>query len=155
MKSQTPIQLLVTTTAMPADVEILDIDITKDKMIYLINLMESIVKLCLSICRSFSKMWSRSQILMLRSIEDVTTQLSVPTTNDLISTILWEKMGWLLKSFAKGHLKVSNHSFHQITSLHVPAEQFLSDKRFHSFVKQITKKLYGSPNPSDCQLIVL
>ena len=35
MKSQTPIQLLVTTTAMPADVEILDIDITKDKMIYL------------------------------------------------------------------------------------------------------------------------
>ena len=56
--------------------------------------MESIVKLCLSMCRSFSKMWSRSQILMLRSIEDVTTQLSVPTTNDLISTILWEKMGW-------------------------------------------------------------
>ena len=56
--------------------------------------MESIVKLCLSIWRSFSKMWSRSQILMLRSIEDVTTQLSVPTTNDLISTILWEKMGW-------------------------------------------------------------
>ena len=34
MKSQTPIQLLVTTTAMPADVEILDIDITKYKMIY-------------------------------------------------------------------------------------------------------------------------
>ena len=94
MKSQTPIQLLVTTTAMPADVEILDIDITKDKMIYHIYLMESIVKLCLSIWRSFSKMWSRSQILMLRSIEDVTTQLSVPTTNDLISTILWKKMGW-------------------------------------------------------------
>ena len=48
---------------------------------------------------------------------------------------------------------MSHHSFHQITSLHVPAEQFLSDKRFHSdFVKQITKK---SPNPSDCQLIVL
>ena len=94
MKSQTPIQLLVTTTAMPADVEILNIDITKDKMIYHIYLMESIVKLCLSMCRSFSKMWSRSQILMLRSIEDVTTQLSVPTTNDLISTILWKKMGW-------------------------------------------------------------
>ena len=50
---------------------------------------------------------------------------------------------------------MSHHSFHQITSLHVPAEQFLSDKRFHSFVKQITKKLYRSPNPSDCQLIVL
>ena len=94
MKSQTPIQLLVTTTAMPADVEILDIDITKDKMIYHIYLMESIVKLCLSMCRSFSKMWSRSQILMLRSIEDVTTQLSVPTTNDLISTILWKKIRW-------------------------------------------------------------
>ena len=64
--------------------------------------MESIVKLCLSMCRSFSKMWSRSQILMLRSMEDVTTQLSVPTTNDLISTILWKKMGWLLRSFEKG-----------------------------------------------------
>ena len=104
MKSQTPIQLLVTTTAMPADVEILDIDITKDKMMYHIYLMESIVKLCLSMCRSFSKMWSRSQILMLRSIEDVTTQLSVPTTNDLISTILWKKMGWIkaFEIFCKG-----------------------------------------------------
>ena len=47
----------------------------------------------------------------------------------------------LLRSFAWGHLKVSHHPFHQITSLHVPTEQFLSDKRFHSFVKQITKNI--------------
>ena len=89
MKSQTPIQLLVTTTAIPADVEMLLINVKNErKALYL---MESIVRLCLSMCRSFSKMWSRSQILMLRSMEEVITQLSLPTTKDLISTILWKK----------------------------------------------------------------
>ena len=68
-----PIQLLVTTTAIPAVVEML---------------MESIVSPCLSILRSFSKMWSRFQIFILLSMDDVMTALSLPTTSDLISTIL-------------------------------------------------------------------
>ena len=89
IKSQTPMQLLVTTTAIPADVEMLQINVKNE--IQTLNLIESMVRLCLSMCRSFSKMWSRSQILMLRSMEEVMTQLSVPTTRDLISTILWKE----------------------------------------------------------------
>ena len=89
IKSHTPMQLLVTTTAMPAEVEMLQFNVRNE--VQALNLMESIVRLCLSMCRSFSKMWSRSQILMLRSMEEVMTQLSVPTTRDLISTILWKK----------------------------------------------------------------
>ena len=87
IKSQTPMQLLVTTTAIPAEVEMLRTNV-KNEMLGKVNLIASIVKLCLSMCRSFSKMWSRSQILMLRSMEEVITQLSLPTTSDLISTIL-------------------------------------------------------------------
>ena len=52
--------------------------------------MESIVKLCLSMCRSFSKIPSKFQILMQRSMEEVATRLSGPATRDWISTILWK-----------------------------------------------------------------
>ena len=58
-------QLLVTTTAICALVEIL---------------RESMVSSCLSMCCSFSKIKSRSQTFMLRSMEEVMTQFSLPVT---------------------------------------------------------------------------
>ena len=66
---------------------------------------------------------------MLRSMDEVTTQLSVPTTKDLISTILWKEKShdrWNNNKEKTEDLKVSDHPLDQISSFHIPAEQFLS-----------------------------
>ena len=144
-------QLLVTTTAMPAEVEMLRIQCHEENLgvePYGVDCQAVLVDVPLLL----------KDVVKVPDLDapvDGGSNNTVVRANhqrlDLHNSLEEEGVPHEKKRGQTEDLEVSDHPLHQVASLHVPAEQFLPIGRSNS---KIDAKM-GSPYPCDCQLVIL